>query len=277
MIVISNQLVIANVDDPPLGTPWIGYENIVSEGSIDATTEDPDFPATNVANPATHLYWQALTNTSDEYLTVTTNFDGELDYLAIAKHNFGTAGITVSVEGKFDDGFSPVEPYVEIVQQTVLDDDTPVIFRFVPQVLTHIRLRMQIGSELPQLAVMYVGALLVLQRSIKVDVDHVPLKYGRRSTIVNGMSESGNFLGRIVLKEFRESTAEFAHFEPAWYRTFFEPFIIASKEIPFFFAWHPITYPLESGGYAWMINDPQPEVSPITDRIAVELQMRGIA
>lgn len=276
MIVLSSSLVLADVDDIPVGTPWIGYHNLVTTTNIVAVTEDPDFPATNLANPTTHLYWQALTNTSDEYLTVTTNYLDDIDYLAVAKHNLGTSGIIVSVEGKIDDGNSPVEPYVVLVQEQLLPDDSPVIFRWTPQPLTHVRLRMQIGDDLPQAAVMYVGKLLVLERSIKIDQDHIPLKYGRRSNIVNGKSESGNFLGRTVLQEYRESTASFAHFTPTFYRTHLDPFIIASKEIPFFFAWHPVTYPLEAG-YAWMINDPQPEVSPVTDRIAIELQMRGVA
>lgn len=276
MIVISSDMVLSDVDAAPLGTPWIGWHNIVTTTNIDSSTENPSFPVTNLANPATHLYWEAGTNTSDEYVTVTTNYLEDLDFLAVAKHNFGSANIIVSVEGKVDDGNSPVEPYVELVQEQLLPDDSPVIFRWEPQTLTHVRLRMQVGDDLPQAAVVYVGKLLVLERSIKIDADHVPLKYGRRATIVNGMSESGNFLGRTVLKEFRESVAEFSHFQPDWYRANFDPFVLASKTIPFFFAWHPITYPLEAG-YAWMINEPVPAVSPITDRISVDLQMRGVA
>lgn len=216
---------------------------------------------------------------SDEYITITTGSttvtgSDDIDYLAVARHNFGTIGAIVSVEGKVDDGNSPEEPYTEIVQQETLIDDTPVIFRFVPQTLTHIRLRLQLNSAVPQAAVVYVGRMLVLERSIKLESDHVPLRLARKRTILNGMSQSGNFVGNIELKEFRESAAEFSHFTPLWYRANFDPFL--QEAIPFFFAWHPVTYP-EDVGYAWLTNDPMPEHNPATGRIAVDLQMRGIA
>jgi hypothetical protein len=197
----------------------------------------------------------------------------ELDYLAVAGHNFGSTGITVSVEGR--NGSSP-DIWQVIVEAAAVEDDLPLVCRFSSQTLTHVRLHIQGGDEVPQAAVMYVGKLLVMERGIDIDTEHVPITYARRSTIVSGMSESGNFVGRTVLKEWRETTAVFEHFTPDWYREFLDPFIEASKETPFFYCWLPLDYPAETG-YAWMTNDPQPETSPITRRVNVQLQMRGIA
>ena len=128
----------------------------------------------------------------------------------------------------------------------------------------------------PEAAVIYVGELLVLERSIKIDTGHVPITFGRRTNIVNGMSETGNFLGRIVLGEHRTSKAQFAWFTSAFYRSDIDEFLEAAQEAPFFWAWNPLEYPDETG-YVWLINDAEPEVDPVTRRIALELEMRGVA
>ena len=122
----------------------------------------------------------------------------------------------------------------------------------------------------------YCGQLLVLERGIKVDAQHVPLTFGRRTSVVNGMSESGNFLGRIVLSEFasaRQSSSVSLRSStgPASTRS-----LSAAQEIPFFWAWAPVDYPLDTG-YAWMTDNPVPEVSPDHRRIALTFSMAGIA
>ena len=144
--------------------------------------------------------------------------------------------------------------------------------------------RLQISLDLafvpddgfPQIAVIYCGQLLVLERGIKVDVTHIPIPFGRKTSIVNGMSESGNFLGRIVLGESRQSRAEFFGFTPEFYRASIDPFLDAAQENPFFWAWAPVDYPLDTG-FAWLTSDVQPEVSPDHRRMALALDMVGIA
>lgn len=274
MIVWASGLIPAEADDPA-GTPWIGWDNIVTSGSITTDTEEDNFPATNLANPATHLFWRgAFVTAAIENITIVTGTVDELNYVAIAKHNFGSEGITVTLQGKIV-GNSP-DVWTTIISSFIPDDDLPLIMRFEPTSLSEVRIVLTGGTDVPQAAVVYVGELLVMERGMFIDTDHVPITYGRRNTIVNGMSESGHFTGRIKLKEWRESTAVFENFTPLWYRTNFEPFLEQASETPFFFAWHPITYPLETG-YAWLTNDPEPETKSDTERVSFEIVMRGVA
>lgn len=274
MIVISRSLVLSEVEALSADNPVILWQNLVTTTNVDSTTEDTDFPVTNIANPATHLKWKGGVNTGDEYITITTNFLDEIDGLGVARHNFGSAGIVTSVEGCEDLSDSP-QVWTEIVQEVQLADDAPVLFRFEPGIYQGVRLRMQQGSAVPEAAVVYLGPLLILERSIKIGVDHIPITMARTSKVVNGKSESGNFLGRIVINEFNESGADFDWFTPAWYRTKFDPFVVASKTVPFFFAWNPTEYPFETG-YVWMTNDPRPGVDPVTRRVGVQLKYQGI-
>jgi len=259
-------------DDSPVGVPLIGYSNIVTTANISSTTAQDEFPITNVANSATHLKWQGGINTGDEYITIATG-GNSVNYIGIAKHNFSTVSTFLSVE--VSDTNSPGTWTAVIAPQAVTDDD-PIIFRFAPAT-TLVRLRIQqLQDTLPEISVIYAGTLLVLERGIKIEVDHVPINYGRKTSVVSGMSETGNFLGRIVLGEYRESKAEFAWFTPDFYRDSIDPFLISAQSNPFFWAWAPEEYPLEVG-YSWLTADAQPFVDIPTRRVALTLAMRGIA
>lgn len=253
--------------------PLIGWRNLVTTGNIASTTAATGFPVTNMANPSTNLRWEGELSSpeADEYITVTTGSTDPIDYLAIAKHNFGSAGIPVSVE-YLDLDASP-DTWTELIADTLLPNDGPALFRFPPTVITQIRLRMQPGSEAPTIAVMHVGALLVLQRRIMVG--HTPMPYGRSTKVTNARSESGNFLGRIVLNQMTGTSVAMKNITPDWYRTNMEPFLLVAQEQPFFFAWRPGTYPLEVG-YGWLTNDPRPSNAMQNGMMSVDLQMSGV-
>jgi len=261
--------------DNPAGTPLIGYDNIITAANISSSTAAAGFPITNLANPATHLLWKGGVNTGDEFITI--NLSGQVtDYIAIAGHNFGTSRISVTIT---DAGASPPTVLMPTTTPPV-NDDSPLIFRFARAAYSQIQIALNLSfvpdDGAPQIAAMYCGSLLVLERGVKVDVTHVPITFGRMTSVVNGMSESGNFLGRIVLAETRTTKAEFFGFTPDFYRNNIDAFLDAAQEIPFFWAWAPIDYPLEAG-YAWLTNNPHPEVSPDHRRIALTLEMNGIA
>lgn len=275
MIVISNNIVLGAGES--LATPIFGWRNLVTATNVSATTEHPDHPAANLANPSTALRWLASPGSpaGDEYLTVAINSVDPVDYLAIARHNLGSASCVVSVEGASEMTGSPEEPdWQELVQEVMLPDDGPALFRFTPQALTHIRLKIQPGSDVPTVAVLYVGKLLVAERGIASD--HTPINFGRVEDRVNAVSENGQFLGRIILSESRQASLSFRHLTPGWYRQHMDPFIKASGEKPFFVAWKPQEFPRDVG-YCWMTNQPQPIVSFDTGRIAIDLEMRGVA
>jgi hypothetical protein len=271
MLVLSEDLVLSAEDAAlPAGTPLIGWHNVVIFGGIAADTTETGYPASNLSNPATSQYWKAA-DTTEQYLTVTTGTVDEIDYVGIAGHNFATAGIGVSI-GYFDTG--PV--WVELSPEQVPPDDGPMLFRFTPQALTEIAIKLPPGTEAARAAVVYVGKLLVCERGPKVDDDYAPPQLGRKTQGINGRSERGDYLGRIVTSRWIETQFAFAHFTPDWYRSEFDPFVQAAiDDTPFFYAWKPESYPYEVG-YLWLTDDPVPLTSPVTGRISVTLKVGGI-
>lgn len=269
MLVISSALVLADVaDDLSLDHPVIGWRNVITADSIVVSVEDEEnYPKTNLANPATHLEWRS-TSTDEQYVQFSTNEVDPIDYVAVARHNFWSAEIPVSIEGLIDD------VWTEIVEEVMLPDDGPALFRFTPRSLAVIRIRLQEGSEAPRAAVVYVGKLLVIER--KLWVGHTPMPHGIKSSVANGRSETGNYLGRIVLGEWRESTVPLSLITPEWFRSYMQPFLVDGRNLPFFFAWRPQTYPREVG-YAVLTDDPEPAPVGPSNHLAFDLKLAGIA
>lgn len=280
--VISENLVVhAGVDGLNTDSPIVGYQTLVTTSNVTATTEDPDFPASNLATAATSAKqsWKAGAGSpsSDEYLTVTLDQAEQVDYLAVAAHNFGSTQAAVSIEGNSEDTGSPAD-WFELVSPHLLSSDAPAIFRFTPEVLVGIRLRVQAAllsvADVPQCAVMYAGRLLYLQR--RIYVPHTPLPYGRQLSVASQRSIAGAFLGRIVLSETLRTTIALQNLTAAWYRTYMDPFLVAAKTSPFFFAWRPGTYPSEAG-FAWLADDPQVANQAGNGTMQVTLNLEGIA
>ena len=63
MLVISQNLVLSDEDDDiPEGTPLILWRNVVTIANVTADSEDADYPATNLANPATNQEWRGASD-----------------------------------------------------------------------------------------------------------------------------------------------------------------------------------------------------------------------
>ena len=254
--------------------PVIGYVNYVTASNIETNTANPDFPVTNIANAATHLIWKSGVNTGDERLIFHIN-GATIDYVGVVGHNW--AGRTVTISVTSDTG-SPYDTpgFTTVVQATVIADNRPLIFQFIPQAVQTLLINITSDTDtFRQAAVVYVGLLLTLERSVKVDVDVSPVQLNRVNDIVNGMSESGNFLGRVLSSQKNEMKLDFSFFTNSWYRANFDPFALAARDKPFFIAWAPNNYPTDVG-YCWLTKDVVPRLN-IHNRLSATLEMRGIA
>lgn len=276
MIVIAPTLSIVEPYQFTLNHPVIGYQTVVNVSNVTSSSEDPDYPVTNLANPATHLKWRALETTAPdvEWVDVELAAVQFFDYVGIARHNLGSAQIPVTILGadEVDSNGDPIFD-IELVPEQLLPDDRPALFRFTLQNLIAVRIYFGVGTDFPEIAVCFVGELLTLQR--KIYVGHTPIVYGRNRRIVTGRSESGQYLGRVIISESRETAVSLQNLTPDWYRTYLDPFVEACDAQPFFFAWRPQTYPTEVG-FAWMTNEPQPQNQLPNGMMSIDFQMSGI-
>lgn len=268
MLFLSPSLLLGASPALGLHLPIILWRNLATIGNIAADEEVEDYPATNLVNPVTTSLWKSGA-TSEQLITIDINSADPVDGVGIARHNFGSGGVTVSIEGLTAE---PEADWEELFPETLIGNDDPVLFRFEKAFLIGLRVRLQPADVEPQAAVLYVGEVLTLEWGVQVG--HTPLPYARERDIVVGRSESGEFLGRIQTGGARRSRAEIANLSPAFYREHVDPFFAQSP--PFFFAWAPLAYPGEVG-FAWLTNDPVPVPSHLAGYINITLELEGIA
>jgi len=271
-VVIGSGVVLTPDAVTNADNPLIGWHNIATVDNLTADEEADGYPVTNLANPITSLGagWRGET-TGEQYITLLTGSAEQIDYVALARHNFGDAGIAVSVEGRAGSGDS----WSELVAPRIpAGSETITLLRFVPQALYQVRVKLAAGSVIPRASVLYAGTLVIVPR--RIYVGHTPITMGREVTVANGRAESGAFLGRVVIGEGRSTTILFNNLKPDWYRTYFDPFVDAAAEIPFFFAWRPGSYPTEVG-FVWLTSDPRPSNQRHNGMMQVTLEVNGIA
>jgi len=249
--------------------PVVGYHNIVTAANVVADNEDADYPASNLANPATGLEGWRSDDDGTQYVTVTTDYVDDLDYLAIADHNLGSDQIPATVQGYIGG------VWTDLVAEQMFATDSPILFRFTAQSLSAIRLKLAAPTDaLPRIAVMYVGKSLVLPR--KLWVGHTPITQGRKTEILSGRSESGRFLGRVQMGAWRQTVIPLSLIDPTWYRDHGgDEFLAACALTPFFFGWRPSSYPNEIG-YCWTTDDPMPVPTSNGNLIAFDIPVAGV-
>lgn len=282
-IVLSSNLTITEDQDVTADNPVFGYENLVTTSNLSTTSEQTDYPAINLANNNTYLVWKptdADPIVADQYIRVDVDTNEDVDYIAIAKHNLYTGQIKVSVEVLYTDPDPDPEVWTELIAETLLPNDGPAIFRFDPTALFSVRLRLQpsdtdagSGEVVPYVGVVYTGKLLVGLRRMYVGVS--PLGLARQTKVINNRSESGNFLGRITSGSATVFECDYQNLTPAWYRSYFKPFLLAAEDEPFFLAWRPDTYPNETG-FLWLTDNAIPINTRPNGMMGVALKMRGM-
>ena len=270
MLYIHSALLLDSAYQTDANSPLIGYHNAVTVTGLVSDTAEAAYPVTNLANPATHLFWRAASTAVQDVTADLSAYGGLVDYVAIASHNFASEQIEVSVEGSTN---GTTFPHV-LATGVIPADDGPLMFRFTAGVYLKVRVTFQTGTAAAQMAVLYAGKLLVGER--RIYVGHTPITYGRKLRVTNGRSESGNFLGRIVTGEGRMSSVDFQNLTPTWYRSYLDPFFLAAQEAPFFWAWRPGKYPNEVG-YAWLDGDPTVSNQRSNGMMQASFSMAGIA
>lgn len=229
--------------------PRIGWHSVVENASASASSSATGFPVTNLQNDLTFLHWRA-SSAAAQTITFTLSAAAEVDYLGIARHNLGTIGASYALEYS-DNGAD----WTTAIAATTPADDGIIVHEFAGSSHQYWRLSLGAGSDEAQLAVVYLGELLTVER--RIYVGHVPLPFGLKSTVSTNRSESGQYLGRVIRRQFYETSIALQNIGPAWCRTNVDPMIQRIADRAFFWAWRPTTYPAEVG-FVWTMGDVNP-------------------
>lgn len=263
-VFLSNALVLSQGAATPLTHARIGYRSIVRPHNITASSAHTDHPAVNVASVNTYQFWQPQSLPAT--LTVDAGEPVTVDYLGIAAHTL--AGSTVVFESSENGTDWTVQGDLAPVNQALMLLIEPTEARYW-------RIRIE-GSGTPRVGVVFIGRALAMQRAIYGG--HSPITLSRQTTIRPNKSDTGQFLGRTVIRRGVQTSASWRHLSAEWYRQNFDPFVAYATQGqgPFFFAWRPASFPDEVA-YVWTSDDIAPSNMGTRDLMEVSMTMTGLA
>lgn len=273
-MIIRDAGVAATLTAQQLRNPIFGRRN--DAAAIVASSEQAGFGAGNLLNPMTHLRWKSASTASDVTLDFVMNAP-LCNFVAFALHNFGTETITVFART----GGSP-PTLTQVFAPTLGGNGKPLIIEFPQGPYTDLQIKFHGpgAARVLSAAVLYSGLLLRMPRSVKVDVEQVPINWGNKTDLLSGWSESGQFLGRLVRNEAFEAKMSFSNVLHSDFGTVASPlegwFLNEIVNSPFFVAWAPADYVFKVG-YVWATENVNPLQSMVTERFSFTIPMRGIA
>lgn len=229
--------------------PIIGYYNkLIDAAAITASSETATEPVSNLRNGATYLAWQA-DGAGDQQLDVDYGTAQSTDFFGLAVHNLGTT--QASIQLQYSTNGTDYTAAGDVVTPNI---DGVIFVRFEAVTARYWRLQITTASPTPvRVAVFYLGELLVLLR--RIYVGHSPHTFGRKTSLAQGRSETGHFLGRVLKNQFLEHSIEQKNLPPEWARSYLLPFFNQAVLEPFFWAWRPQQYQYECG-FGWFTDDP---------------------
>jgi len=274
MIVVSKALALALAVAEDANFPIFGWKNLLGPADIEADSALAGYPASNLANPATHEMWKSESDDL-QYLTFTIDEIEEIDAIALARPNFGTAKVTTSLDLLTSTG---PDVWTPLVEPFLPANDSALILRFPRAAIPNQKLRLGMLPSAgipPQAAVAFAGKLLVMERSFPSEI--TPLPHAIQTNVSQGVSDGGELLGAIQLSEISQSAISFQMLDEAWYRSQMAPFVRAANRMqPFFFAPQPQTHP-EDAAYAWFPQPAIPVFKTEFDTVDISLQLRAVS
>ena len=130
------------------------------------------------------------------------------------------------------------------------------------------------ATTAPTIAVLYAGLSTTLERGIYVG--HTPISYGRDRSTINGVSENGQYLGEVVIRENFSTSVSLNNLTASWYRNTLDPYFALKPRRPCFWVWYPDSYPSEVG-YCWVEGNPRPVNQRNNGMMQISWNFRGIA
>lgn len=273
-VYLSEAYVLSPAKAAEAWKPRICRHNLVNFSTIAADQEEANYPATNLANPATNLLWKS-DGTAALNLTCLFSYNDPIDYVAFARHNFGSSGTSLSIE-TLDPGGDPEDDgdWTQQVAPQYLADDRAAIFFLDDVTCGGFRLPMTPDAIAPHCGVLMGGKSIALPYGLPPG--HTPISMGRSAETYAGVSTAGDFLGSVELTANLRSTIEQRDLDADFYRNNLEELAMEGKRAHYFFAWSPQWRPSEVA-FCKTVNDPRPVINQLNGEVDISFEIQGLA
>lgn len=260
-----------------LQLPRIGYQNLLFallDSDVTASTSETTGPKDAPLRPDTAEYWQPTVLPAT--WEVDLGADTSIDYVGIAGANFGTSGVSCVVDTAPETlvGSPESKDWTRFAEEAVPTDDAPLLFLDSAKTARYVRITLTGGTDMPIMPAVYVGTALVIPREIGVR-GYTPIRFSRKTQLYGSVSQGGQFLGQNIKRKGLDGNVQFELLDPDWYRANFEPFALAARRYPFFFAFWPGEY-TDDVSYCWTDRDIKPSYMGMPNYMQVSINLKGI-
>ena len=252
--------------------PVIGYDNFFTRfrSGIDP---GQDATGANLGNWLTgpDSVWQipVIGQSISAEVSVTLPSSMSADYFAVARHSL--AGRQISVWRMVGSQWSFVASHTPV-------DSDAFLIPFSPVTSSQWRVLVNVQTPGQFMGVCAIGTRLELERG--VFVGHDPITENERTVSVDNLSESGQFLGRKIIRMGAQSSIDPGNISADWARDHWRPFRKHAQKYPFFWQWNPKHHDDEVA-LCWQSSDPSLSNSGVgyldqKGRIDLSMPINGI-
>lgn len=267
--------------------PIIGYHSILVPADFSASSPVAARPAANMWTPDTASVWEGnpysgVIANYEETIEISNSANRTVNYVGIAKHNFGDGGYTYVFQYSTDGGST----WSDITTPRIVGRNDAIVDYFddVTYALFRIKLTKTSAEVIaPIIAHVKLGEALVLQR--RIYVGHKPATMAKKVKKITNGSENGQYLGQEIVRSYYTSECSQSNNTPDFVRENIAPFIDhingdveveGSAPASFFFAWRPGDYPDEVV-YGWTDDNIEPENERTNGMMKWSFSMEAVA
>ena len=227
----------------PKNTPYtngaiIGYQNLLVSSSV---TGDTSATSDLAILPNTFERWRP------DNLAVTARFDlatsSTVNFVAIAAHNL--SGQEISIEYSTTDGGA-----LTVIESITPTSNEPFMITFDDIEAREIAIVATFAGD-REIGVISAGEYL--QMPYPIYGGHKPIDLSNQTTYQTNTSDSGQFLGRNVIRRGVSTSYNFKHLSEDFVYGDFSLFKSSAVENPFFIKWRPDRY--ETTAYGFTTKD----------------------
>jgi hypothetical protein len=211
------------------------YENLLENGTVTASSENPSYPVANCFDWVT-CDWFRPASFGPVYITLALDAADGANYFAFYGQDIYKYGGSIRLQ--YDDGSG----WTDACDAISPNDNAPRVVFFDRKVADSWRVAITCDSIF-NLGVVAFGEYVALPYGMYIG--WTPPTFARANTYINNVSEGGNFLGRSVIAKGIKTTLVLQGAQDAWMRSIWLPFIKHIEEKPFFFAPNVSAYPNE--------------------------------
>lgn len=236
-------------------------------GSFSASSTEAGYSADAPGNALTYEKWKPTGMTGNPKWVQDMNTARNVECCGVAAHTLGSNGCGVRVQYSTDN-----VSWVNATNETVIEDDTPIMFIFANTSARYWRLNISgTDPDIPEIGVCRFGSMM--QMGAPIWGGHSRLDFGRKTIMRSNYSETGEILGRTKQRQSLSGSFDWSHISSSWIDDNWMEFLENSETEPFFIAWRPDTY--GDVGYVEAVDTPQAQIMGIVDLYSISMNVRG--